>query len=119
MKAIHINAEDRMVVATEVNSLEDMQALVKGYIELVPWRIGHGNCLFVNEEGRLNGFEHAFSIAGCPFPHFVGNGFLLGPTDEEGDSTDVTVSVEEIAAKTSFFRAIHQDKNIQWEVSPL
>jgi len=90
-KAIHINAEAKTISICEIQSLEDMQALVGGYIEPVHYTKGLGQAqLYVNEEGLYKDYKYGFSIDGYGF---VGNGFITCGVK------DVDVSVQDITPR--------------------
>ena len=64
------------------NTLEAMQEIVGGYIELVPIRTG---CVMIcNEEGKLEGLPYNFTLGN---DHIVGNVFFTKPDGE--DFTDL------------------------------
>ena len=71
------------------NTLDSMQEIVGGYIECV--FLGDGAVMVCNEEGKLMGMQMNF-----PFHNdiIVGTVFVCG-TDEEGDFTDVPITLEE------------------------
>lgn len=60
------------------NSLENFQAAVGGYIEVVT--VTSDFCVICNEEGRLLGLPHNCNIAGYDF---VGNIILAGVDGDE------------------------------------
>ena len=65
------------------NSLEAMQELVNGWIEMV--YLDNDNCLVCNEEGRINGMPYNRIYKGYDI---YGNFFVVG-IDDEGDCTDI------------------------------
>lgn len=83
-------------------TLEDLQAAVEGYIELI--RLDSKNDLYVNEEGRLRGIPYGFTLSCLPHhnnPSLVGNAIILSH-DDEGDGASTTLSLEEIRARVEF-----------------
>lgn len=62
MNAIYKVEDQRRAVKIDVkNNLEDLQQLVKGYIEVVP--SGIDNIVIIcNEEGKLNGMKKNFTL---------------------------------------------------------
>lgn len=97
---------------TSVSSLRQMQNLVGGYIEAVRvdtgrWedptllpsggvRNGHEATLYVNEEFRLSPGVPRNERASRFYPWsggILGDAFLCGPVDSEGNDTDVSVGV--------------------------
>lgn len=91
---------DKRVIDRTIDGLADMQAIVEGYIE--PVRLSDGSTLWVNEEFRLGQFgpgdfnsvaSDVAGLGGRPdlmLTGILGNTFLTGPTDPEGNGTDVT-----------------------------
>lgn len=76
--------------------LQGMQAIVGGMIECVQTDKGD---LWLNEEGKLIGLEpnlratnFAISVIAV-WDTIMGQCFVTGPVDEEGDCTDVTDEV--------------------------
>lgn len=65
------------------NTLEAMQEMVGGYIEMVG--ISNGNCIVCNEEGRLLGLPYNKTIEGYDI---YGDFFVVGVNDE-GDCEDI------------------------------
>lgn len=77
-------------------TLEDMQQLVGGYIELLRCREGFG--AYVNEDGKAMGLPFnpkatnlcvKFLWGGEPLDKIVGSMVLVGPGTADGDDTDV------------------------------
>ena len=93
-KVIYINAKEQRLEQKNVKGLEEMQALVDGYIEPVYYvKVGRSN-LVVNEEGLYKGYDFGFSMDGH---QFVGNGFVgtMGKTDTK-------VTAEELEGRITF-----------------
>jgi hypothetical protein len=98
MKGILIDAVNREVKEVEISGLEDMQKAVDGYITI---GVDFGDdTLFVDDEGLLKGPEHFFVYEGAHQP-FAGSGLILG-TDQDGESVDTTMTVEQVRASVSF-----------------
>lgn len=65
------------------NTLEAMQKVVGGYIELVPVRTG---CVMIcNEEGRMTGLPYNFTLG---TNHIVGDVFFTKPNGAEFTDLD-------------------------------
>lgn len=91
---------DKRVIDRTIDGLADMQAIVGGYIEAV--RLSDGSTLWVNEEFRLGQFgpddfnsvaSDVAGLGGRPdllLGGILGDTFLTGPTDAEGNETDYT-----------------------------
>ena len=80
-------------------TLEDFQRIVGGYIEVATY-VNETDVIYVNEEGLLHGETLFFEYEGAHQP-FAGNGVIVG-TDDEGDSTPPSISVEEVRSKVKF-----------------
>lgn len=81
-------------------SLEAFQALVGGNIQAVVLNDIAEHCLFFNEEGKL--FNLLFNSratqlfhlgVGMTFDVIVGDAFVAGPVDRDGNDTDVDIAV--------------------------
>jgi len=78
-------------------TLEEMQALVGGYVEVL--RVAHpsGALLFCNEDGkrlRLRPNPRASLVAALPAGQYiVGDAFVSGSANSHGDETDVPADV--------------------------
>ncbi len=109
MLAIKINAVNQTIEPVHVHSLEDLQAVVGGYIEtgLV---LESGDYVFVNEEGLINPCDHFFFMNDAIQP-FAGNGVVVGPADSEGENTDVVFNVDDIAKRCQF---LTRAQVVQW-----
>lgn len=87
-----------LLVAREgLASLEELQGAVGGYIEAVG--LPDGSTMFLNEEGKLNGLpvnEVATALAREMIQKddwIAGDVALVGPTDDEGESTSLPPQV--------------------------
>lgn len=99
-RAIHIDAEARTVTETTVDTLEDLQKLVGGWIEFA-CELPSDDVVFVNEEGLLGEPKHFFYIDGSPQP-YAGSGVVLGPCDGDGEETAATSDVDELRSRVTF-----------------
>ena len=106
--AIVIPADSNAVARVETKewTLEELQAVVEGYIEPVYVREVLTDAgkkavnvdLYVNEEGKLNGLPvnnratdfAALAIGGWVNDIIVGNVVILGVPDDEGETTSVS-----------------------------
>ena len=81
--ALFINAPYRTVLEVEIDSLDDMQKLIGGYIEAA-YQWENGDVLYVDEEGLLKVQDYFFALPEeRPDQPFAGNGVLVG-REEEG-----------------------------------
>lgn len=69
------------------NTLEELQRIVGGYIETVPFL--YDALLIVNEEGKIQRLKPNFSFNG---DMIVGSAIIVGQAGEEFDSLTVTQS---------------------------
>lgn len=96
MMVIFIDSENQRISIKRIEESNDheilieLQKMVAGYVEAIPFR--NGDCLYVNDEGRLR-YSHGFRING--FPMF-GNGIIVG-TDNEGNSIEAKTKIDEIS----------------------
>ena len=77
-----------IIAEVEVRDLTEYQRAVAGYIE--PITLPTGSVMYVNEEGRMRGLERnpvAERLAGMR--PIVGDVILTGPTNRNGDDTDI------------------------------
>jgi hypothetical protein len=86
------NTEPLMI--HEPTELEQLQAAVGGYIQMVPTSINL--TAFCNEDGKSKGLPYndlAQAVFGgllTPYDHLVGNVVVMGPVDEEGETLGLT-----------------------------
>ena len=93
-KVIYINAKQGKLEEKDVKGLEEMQALVGGYIEPVHYiKVGRSN-LVVDEEGLYKGYDFGFIMDGH---QFVGNGFV-GTMSK----SNTKVTLEELEGRIKF-----------------
>ena len=87
VKGLVITTDGR-AYPTKVGTLDDYQKIVGGYIEVVV--LADGCSMYVNEEGKLDGLPvNAAATVLVPGDVIVGNVLIVGPTDDEGDDTDI------------------------------
>jgi uncharacterized protein DUF3846 len=88
---------DNVVTYRDVDGLTEMKEIVGGWIEAV--QLGDGSTMYLNEEGRLHGLPvnltatNVCGLGGRPdlmLQGIVGDVFIVGPTDPEGNDTDLT-----------------------------
>ncbi len=102
---------DKTVEDVEVNSLEDGQAIVGGFIEAVSLK--DGSTLWVNEE-YIYAFDNsefnsiATDVAGLGGRIDImlsnpikGAAYITGPPDDEGETTDVTKTAKSWVTRVS------------------
>lgn len=100
-KVLFIDARQRTIVETTIDSLEDMQKLVGGLIERA-YEFDDGNEIYVNEEGLFDSsLNFGFFVQGG-HQVYIGNGFLIGPPTKRGNLTDCTMSVNDLSQLIKF-----------------
>ena len=104
MKGIFIDSEKREVREVEYNDWKDISPMIGCRIFTVADFNDKGDCVYVDDEGllTLRLSSMFFEIEGYPQP-LAGNGLVCG-TDDEGASTEPSVSVEEVKKIVKFYR---------------
>lgn len=92
LKVIVIDVEKKEFRESPVSTLEDMQKIVGGYICLAG-RLPNGDEIYVDDDGRLKAQIGGFITTGMRMP-MVGNGFIIGAVDDDGENTDVEATVK-------------------------
>jgi len=88
MRAIRINAKDRLIEVVEWETLRDLQRHVGGLIERVELEGLDRYSLLVDEEGLCKELDYGFVIKGYPNP-IMGNGLFVGDNCENFVGTDI------------------------------
>lgn len=100
---IFIDSEKRRFTETGVRDLEDMLKLVGGLIERA-YTTPCGHEIYVNEDG-LWGAQFFFFPQGAHQP-FAGNGFIVGPVNKKGETTDCTMTLEDAQGLIRFMNPL-------------
>ncbi len=100
MKAIFINAEEETVSEVEVDGIESWYKLLK--CELVESVLlnSYGDSIIVDEEGMLKKPTIFYKFGEKPIAGSVLN---IG-VDDEGESTEPVILLEQVKANVSFFK---------------
>lgn len=93
-KILVIDSINRQVRPFVVNSYKDMQQIVGGIIERAVTLTTRDD-IFVDEEGMFKAYRYGFVIKGAHQP-FIGNGFVIGEANCEGNPTDVKIKSNEL-----------------------
>ena len=104
MKAIKIDAEKGRVSEVEVTGLADMQAAVKGNIEVGYYFPNSTDVIYVDEEGLLKDPEHFFLIEG-ETELLAGNGLIVRTNMSTGGSKDCVTPIEYIRKQVRWMDA--------------
>lgn len=104
MRAIFIDAKNREVreVQNEGNLESWYQAIGCETVTLA-CQIDDVNSIVVDDEGLLTGPQHFFANLYPTEPQYLaGNGLIVG-VDEEGNTADCTLKVEDVREMVRFF----------------
>lgn len=104
MRAIKIDSKECTVTEVELHEtdqLEEMQAIVDGYIEQAPYNNSDHDELFVNEEGLINGTNFGFFLGG---QIFHGSGVIVGATDDSGNATPAKTTLKTLIRQIRFWK---------------
>ena len=103
MKAYLIDSQARTVTETDYNG--DYRHIYKliGVETFTVVRINDYDSVFVDDEGLLNNPRYFFTLKGYPQP-LAGNGLVLG-CDDEGESVEPRMSLEDLRAVVGFTEA--------------
>lgn len=100
MKAILINPYDQTITQVDYSGdFRDIYKLIEAECFDVA-NITHGDGIFVDDEGLMNGPTHFFEHADYHSP-LAGKGLILG-CNSEGESVDCKTTVEEVKSKVKF-----------------
>lgn len=108
MKALLISVDGEVsdVVVPRPGELKWLQEQVGGYIEFVD--LGTAGSLVVNEEGKIHGLPRNRLATWLASPRLWGGDYiagpavLVGPTDAEGNTTDATSELIQVAKRMEF-----------------
>lgn len=105
MKGFIIDPELNWVeeVDKDFEKLEELQAAVEGYIEVAGYvkdKSGGENVIYCDEEGMLK-LQLAYTQLNFAPNPLAGRLLVIG-TDDEGNSTDSTLSLEELRGMVKF-----------------
>lgn len=119
MKAILIDVKKRTLTEVDVdssNTLEEWYKLIDcNLVEVameLPNNEHNGNSIMVDEEGMLSIGEDSgfFTMAGGHQP-FAGNGLIVGINYDNGETIDVSITVDYLKDKINFF-TFHEVKTL-------
>lgn len=100
MKALLIDSTNQIITEVQVNSWEDYSPLIGCQIFTIATYLENQDCIMVDDEGLLVNPENFFAVDGVPQP-FAGNGLVIG-TDDEGESAEPQIGIEELKNKITF-----------------
>jgi hypothetical protein len=102
VNAILINAKDRTITKVTFETLEDIYRLLGVEIIENVW-LHRGNCMYIDEEGRLKDYKTGFEITipDINKMDIVGNGLVLS-IDDDGSDSDTNLTLEEVVGMVEF-----------------
>lgn len=109
-KAILIDAENRTVKEVIITNYRDISTFGRFQHFDAVQIDRRGNTVYVDDEGRINGTEYGFMIAGHSEP-LMGNGVILGTNLRTGESKDTDYSVEKVRGMVRFFGSRPKSSN--------
>jgi hypothetical protein len=115
MKAILIDAKNKQVLPVKISGdLASMYLTLGVDMVEIGWTDQRtGETLWVDEEGKINGTEYGFIIAGKL--RFVGNGLVLG-SDIYGENKDTKVLPEDLDITFIDVNPEEEQRNIDIQV---
>ena len=107
MRAIYINVRDKEITEIELEKgIDAIYEKLECTVFTCPLIDTKGDSLYVDDEGLLNdNSPGSFFHLGYPTQPLFGHGLIIG-TDDEGESTDAKVSLENVKALISFIDLI-------------
>lgn len=102
-KGILINAETQEISEIEINIWSEIAPAIGCDLFDVIY-IDDKNVIYVDDEGLLKGPENFILLEGYPQP-LAGSGLILG-TNEEGDSCDTSLTIDEVKGKVRFLNRL-------------
>lgn len=105
VKCILIDAYNRTITEVEQSGLKDIYKLLRvSMIEAVYLGSANMDCIYVDEEGLLNGTEASFKFRfpGKPSQVFMGSGLVVGVNRANGNDAPPKISIEEVRKRVSF-----------------
>ena len=101
MKALLIDSKNRMISKIEIGEhFTEISKAIGCEVFAAPHIMQDNDTLYCDDEGLLKNPEHFFLLDSYPQP-IAGNGLILG-CDDEGDSTDVSMSLIELSSRVTF-----------------
>lgn len=99
-KAVFFDASNGKFSDVTYEGLDDIYKMIGCSLVEVALRLGTGDVVFVDEEGWIKERTHAFHMQGSG--PFAGHAVIVGPTDAEGNTLDVTRSAKEFEEELEF-----------------
>ena len=99
-KAVFFDASNGKFSDVTYEGLDDIYKMIGCSLVEVALRLGTGDVVFVDEEGMLKEIKYQFRMEGGGY--FAGHAVIVGPTDEEGNTLDVTRTAKEFEESLEF-----------------
>jgi hypothetical protein len=115
MKGILIDAKNKQVIPVKIaGDLASMYLTLGVSMVEIGWTDQRtGETLWVDEEGKINGTDYGFIIAGGL--RIVGNGLILG-SDMYGENADTKVAIENLDVTFIEVNPEEEQRNIDIQV---
>lgn len=115
MKAILIDAKNKQVLPVKISGdLASMYLTLNVSMVEIGWTDQRtGETLWVDEEGKINGTDYGFIIAGAL--RIVGNGLILG-SDVYGENKDTKINPEDLDIQFIEINPEEEQRNIDIQV---
>jgi hypothetical protein len=96
MKGFKINTKERKIEVIEIQTWKDIARNIGNECTMftAPVVFDNEDTIYSDDEGLYHPFEGGFMMKDWSYP-IVGNSLLIG-TDDEGDSSDVKTTLEEL-----------------------
>jgi hypothetical protein len=109
MKALLIDSKNRLVKQIEIGEhYTEISKAIDCEVFTAPHIMQDNDTLYCDDEGLLKNPENFFLLDSYPQP-LAGNGLILG-CDDEGESTDVSISLAELSSRVTFMN-VHEAFN--------
>jgi hypothetical protein len=101
MKALLIDSKNKVVKQIEIGEhYTEISKAIDCEVFAAPHIMHNNDTLYCDDEGLLNNPENFFLLDSYPQP-IAGNGLILG-CDDEGESTDVSMNLDELSSRITF-----------------
>jgi hypothetical protein len=101
MKALLIDSKNKVVKQIEIGEhFTEISKAIDCETFSAPHIMQDNDTLYCDDEGLLKNPQHFFLLDSYPQP-IAGNGLILG-CDDEGESVDASISLEELSSRITF-----------------
>ena len=99
-KAVYFDATTGEFHDLQYEGLDDIYKIIDCNLVEIALELGSGDVVFVDEEGWLGQPSHVFKMMGQG--PVAGHAVIVGPTDSEGNTLDVTMTAKEFEESLEF-----------------